>query len=107
MMKENRPETRGGDKRSTYYDRLTSRWKNIPVIVWVVMLAGATAGGLALFSSVTSTVKGLWPPDEAANVDISVRPEDPRFTAGEPAERYELGEGGARRSSFSRAETES
>jgi len=79
-MKKARPKANGGARRSTYYDRLTSRWQNIPILVWIVMLAGVTAGGLALFSSIRSTWSDLSPKNEARNIDISVRPKDPRFT---------------------------
>src|ERR1043166_3247991 len=80
-MKNARPKTNGRAGHSTYYDRLTSRWQNIPILVWIVILAGVIGGGLALFSSIRSTWSDLSPKNEARNIDISLRPKDPRFTS--------------------------
>ncbi|MHC4846346.1 MAG: hypothetical protein ACYTCU_09310 [Planctomycetota bacterium] len=75
----------------SYFDRISGWWKNVPVLVWIVVAAGVLAGVMGFLGVFKDAFGGLWEPGPADLVRISIRPPDPRFVSG--GERMNWGGG--------------
>lgn len=72
------------EEPGSYYDKVQRWWKNLPVLVWIVVAAGVIGGVLGLLGVFQQAFGGLWSPAPAELVRISIKPVDPRFvSAGE------------------------